>query len=114
MVEELLDIIHHTDIQDYSDTGINKNLTAVSYLVAYEVKMPPADRREMACRTEEVMDRSLRYLNSVPQNQYSRVVSRAVRELVEMQAEAGTARRSLLNYILVAHKPSYVHSMMVA
>ena len=45
MVEELLDIIHHTDIQDYSDTGINKNLTAVSYLMAYEVKMPPADRR---------------------------------------------------------------------
>ena len=114
VVEELLDIIHHTDIQDYSDTGINKNLTAVSYLVAYEVKMPPADRREMACRTEEVMDRSLRYLNNVPQNQYSRVVSRAVRELVEMQAEAGTARRSLLNYILVAHKPTYVHSMMVA
>ena len=75
VVEELLDIIHHTDIQDYSDTGINKNLTAVSYLVAYEVKMPPADRREMACRTEEVMDRSLRYLNNVPQNQYSRVVS---------------------------------------
>lgn len=114
VVEELLDIIHHTDIQDYSDTGINKNLTAVSYLMAYEVKMPPADRREMACRTEEVMDRSLRYLNNVPQNQYSRVVSRAVRELVEMQAEAGTARRSLLNYILVAHKPTYVHSMMVA
>lgn len=105
---------HHTDIQDYSDTGINKNLTAVSYLVDYEVKMPPADRREMACRTEEVMDRSLRYLNNVPQNRYSRVVSRAVRELVEMQAEAGTARRSLLNYILVAHKPTYVHSMMVA
>ena len=114
VVEELLDIIHHTDIQDYSDIGINKNLTAVSYLVAYEVKMPPADRREMACRTEEVMDRSLRYLNNVPQNQYSRVVSRAVRELVEMQAETGTARRSLLNYILVAHKPTYVHSMMVA
>lgn len=45
VVEELLDIIHHTDIQDYSDTGINKNLTAVSYLVAYEVEMPPADRR---------------------------------------------------------------------
>ena len=66
VVEELLDIIHHTDIQDYSDTGINKNLTAVSYLVAYEVKMPPADRREMACRTEEVMDRSLRYLDNVP------------------------------------------------
>ena len=114
VVEELLDIIHHTDIQDYSDTGINKNLTAVSYLVAYEVEMPPADRREMAYLTEEVMDRSLRYLNNVPQNRYSRVVSRAVRELVEMQAEAGTARRSLLNYILVAHKPTYVHSLMVA
>ena len=84
VVEELLDIIYHTDIRDYSNTGINKNLTAVSYLAAYEVKMPPADRREMACRTEEVMDRSLRYLNNVPQNWYSRVVSRAVPEVVAL------------------------------
>lgn len=111
VVEELLDIIHHTDIQDYSDTGINKNLTAVSYLVAYEVKMPPADRREMACRTEEVMDRSLRYLNNVPQNQYSRVVSRAVRELVEMQAEAGTARRSRIEICELAYECGLYHDV---
>lgn len=111
VVEELLDIIHHTDIQDYSDTGINKNLTAVSYLMAYEVKMPPADRREMACRTEEVMDRSLRYLNNVPQNQYSRVVSRAVRELVEMQAEAGTARRSRIEICELAYECGLYHDV---
>lgn len=111
VVEELLDIIHHTDIQDYSDIGINKNLTAVSYLVAYEVKMPPADRREMACRTEEVMDRSLRYLNNVPQNQYSRVVSRAVRELVEMQAEAGTARRSRIEICELAYECGLYHDV---
>ena len=111
VVEELLDIIHHTDIQDYSDTGINKNLTAVSYLVAYEVKMPPADRREMACRTEEVMDRSLRYLDNVPQNRYSRVVSRAVRELVEMQAEAGTARRSPLEICELAYECGLYHDV---
>lgn len=111
VVEELLDIIHHTDIQDYSDTGINKNLTAVSYLVAYEVKMPPADRREMAYRTEEVMDRSLRYLNNVPQNQYSRVVSRAVRELVEMQAETGTARRSRIEICELAYECGLYHDV---
>ena len=111
VVEELLDIIHHTDIQDYSDTGINKNLTAVSYLVAYEVEMPPADRREMAYLTEEVMDRSLRYLNNVPQNQYSRVVSRAVRELVEMQAEAGTARRSRIEICELAYECGLYHDV---
>ena len=111
VVEELLDIIHHTDIQDYSDTGINRNLTAVSYLVAYEVKMPPADRREMACRTEEVMDRSLRYLDNVPQNRYSRVVSRAVRELVEMQAEAGTARRSRIEICELAYECGLYHDV---
>lgn len=111
VVEELLDIIHHTDIQDYSDTGINRNLTAVSYLVAYEVKMPPADQREMACRTEEVMDRSLRYLDNVPQNRYSRVVSRAVRELVEMQAEAGTARRSRIEICELAYECGLYHDV---
>ena len=111
VVEELLDIIHHTDIQDYSDTGINKNLTAVSYLVAYEVEMPPADRREMAYLTEEVMDRSLRYLNNVPQNRYSRVVSRAVRELVEMQAEAGTARRSRIEICELAYECGLYHDV---
>lgn len=114
VVEELLDLIHHTDIHDYSSTGINQNLTAVSYLVAYEAKMTPQDRQEMKYRTEEVLDRSLQYLNEMPQDRYPRAVSRAVREMVETQAEAGTARRSLLNYIIAAHKPTYVHSMMVA
>lgn len=114
VVEELLKLIDHADIHDYSSNGINLNLTTVAFLVVYEGRMEPKDRRELEYRVEEVLDRSLQYLSEVPQDRYPRTISSSVHDLVEAQAEMGTARRSLLSFILAAHKPTYVHSMMVA
>lgn len=114
VVEELLKIIDRADIKDYSSTGINLNLTTVAFLVAYEGQMEPDDRRELGYEIDKVLDRSLQYLGEVPQDQYLRTISGSVRDLVEAQAEVGTARRSLLSFILAAHKPTYVHSVMVA
>ena len=114
VVEEVLNVIDHTDVHDYSTTGVNQNLAAIAYLVTYKELMPPEDKKAMEYRTEQAMERSLRYLEELPRDEHPRIISRAVREIVEAEAEAGTARRSLLNYILAAHKPTYVHSMMVA
>ena len=114
VVEEVLNVMDHTDCHDYTSTGINQNLTAVSYMVAYQALMPPEDQRAMQYRTDQAMERSLKYLEELPQDRYPRAVSRAVREIVEAEAEVGTARRGLLSYILAAHKPTYVHSLMVA
>lgn len=59
-----------------------------------------------ACRLEKMFSKSVSYLNDLPVNQYPRVASNAVRELVEMQAGAERPyRKNMLVYMLAAHKP---------
>lgn len=115
VVDELLYVAENTDADDYSPTAINNKLLSTAYLFPYEQRMPPAERARYAKRIEAAETGSVEYLNRLPANQYPRVASAAVRELVEMQAVADKPyRRDLLLYLLAAHKPTYVHSLMVA
>ena len=115
VVDVLLEAIEKADPKDYSPTGINNNLTSLSSLFYYEAALPPEEKPQYACRLEKVFSKSVSYLNDLPVNQYPRVASNAVRELVEMQAVAERPyRKNMLVYMLAAHKPTYVHSLMVA
>ena len=115
VVDQLLYVVENTVPGDYSPTAINNKLTAVAYLFCYEQRMLPAARAEYAKRIEAAETGSVEYLARLPANQYPRVASSAVRELVEMQTTADKPyRRNLLLYLLAAHKPTYVHSLMVA
>ena len=115
VVDELLFVAEHTDQRDYSPGGINNKLVSVAYLFSYEQRMTHEEREQYAERVEAAFAASVEYLNELPVNQYPRVASAAVRELVEMQAEADRPyRRNMLIYMLAAHKPTYVHSLMVA
>ena len=115
VVDVLLEAIEKADPKDYSPTGINNNLTSLSSLFYYEAALPPEEKPQYACRLEKMFSKSVSYLNDLPVNQYPRVASNAVRELVEMQAGAERPyRKNMLVYMLAAHKPTYVHSLMVA
>ena len=141
VVDVLLEAIEKADPKDYSPTGINNNLTSLSCLFYYEAALspnrslyssqtrhssvgagrpctphaPPEEKPQYACRLEKMFSKSVSYLNDLPVNQYPRVASNAVRELVEMQAGAERPyRKNMLVYMLAAHKPTYVHSLMVA
>lgn len=115
VVDVLLEAIEKADPKDYSPTGINNNLTSLSSLFYYEAALPSEEKPQYACRLEKMFSKSVSYLNDLPVNQYPRVASNAVRELVEMQAGAERPyRKNMLVYMLAAHKPTYVHSLMVA
>ena len=115
VVDVLLEAIEKAGPKDYSPTGINNNLTSLSSLFYYEAALPPEEKPQYACRLEKMFSKSVSYLNDLPVNQYPRVASNAVRELVEMQAGAERPyRKNMLVYMLAAHKPTYVHSLMVA
>ena len=88
VVDVLLEAIEKADPKDYSPTGINNNLTSLSSLFYYEAALPPEEKPRYACRLEKMFSKSVSYLNDLPVNQYPRVASNAVRELVEMQAGA--------------------------
>lgn len=115
VVDCLLDVTEKASPDDYSAKGINNNLTALAYLFYYETRLSPEEKPRYTRRVERIFEKSVSYLNDLPVNQYPRVVSNAVRELVEQQASAERPyRKKMLVYMLAAHKPTYVHSLMVA
>ena len=115
VVEDLLEIIDQTGEQDYSPDGINRNLTGAAYLFNYEAFLSTQDRAELADRIAQERAAAHRYLDEMPSNEYPRVASVAVRELILVQSDREKSdNRKILESILSGHRPTYVHSTMVA
>ena len=115
VVEDLLEIIDQTGERDYSPDGINRNLTGAAYLFNYEAFLSAQDRAELADRIAQERAAAHRYLDEMPSNEYPRVASVAVRELILVQSDREKSdNRKILESILSGHRPTYVHSTMVA
>lgn len=115
VVEDLLEMIDQTDERDYSPDGINRNLTGAAYLFNYEAFLSAEDRAELADRIAQERAAAHRYLDEMPSNEYPRVASVAVRELILVQSDREKSdNRKILESILSGHKPTFVHSTMVA
>ena len=115
VVEDLLEMIDQTGERDYSPDGINRNLTGAAYLFNYEAFLSAEDRAELADRIAQERAAAHRYLDEMPSNEYPRVASVAVRELILVQSDREKSdNRKILESILSGHRPTYVHSTMVA
>ena len=115
VVEDLLKMIDQTGERDYSPDGINRNLTGAAYLFNYEAFLSAEDRAELADRIAQERAAAHRYLDEMPSNEYPRVASVAVRELILVQSDREKSdNRKILESILSGHRPTYVHSTMVA
>ena len=70
---------------------------------------------ESAGSVAQVRRSADQYLEQMPASQYPRVVSSAAWELSKISSSSDeTANRRMLGSILAGHKPTYVHSLMVA
>ena len=115
VVEDLLDMIDQTGAQDYSPDGINRNLTGAAYIFYYETLMTEQERTELADRIAKEREVAHHYLDEMPSNKYPRVASFAIRELIIAQSDAKQFdAHTVLGSILLGHKPTDVHSTMVA
>ena len=115
VVEDLLDMIDQTGARDYSPDGINRNLTGAAYIFYYETLMTEQERTELADRIAKEREAAHRYLDAMPSNEYPRVASFAIRELIIAQSDAKQFdAHTVLGSILLGHKPTEVHSTMVA
>lgn len=115
VTEALLEIVERSDDLDYSPEGINRNLTSFAYTASYEKRMSPEERAAMADRFRYAEKASCRYLINMPSNEYPRVASCAMREL--LLARSYLKNQNMLEVfdnVLAGHKPTYVHSTMVA
>ena len=115
VVELMLDMIDQTSSDDYSAIGIETNLSMLSYVLLYERLMPHDDRVELSSRIEAALANGIHYLDKMPADNYPKVINNAVRELVDIQTNSlDFYCNDILDFLMVTHKPTYVHSCMVA
>lgn len=113
--EALLEIVERSNKLDYSPEGINRNLTAFAYTTTYEARMTPEEKAAMMQRLRKAEELCRRYLENMPSNEYPRVANCAMRELLLAQGHLGDRDMlSTFDNVLAGHKPTFVHSTMVA
>lgn len=100
---------------DYSAEAINRKLVLAAYLSVYAERLDEAGAQKYHATVEQVRRSADQYLEQMPASQYPRVVNSAAWELSKINTSSDeTANRRMLGSILAGHKPTYVHSLMVA
>lgn len=100
---------------DYSAEAINRKLVLAAYLSVYAERLDEAGAQKYRATVEQVRRSADQYLEQMPASQYPRVVNSAAWELSKISTSSDeTANRRMLGSILAGHKPTYVHSLMVA
>ena len=100
---------------DYSAEAINRKLVLAAYLSVYAERLDEAGAQKYRATVEQVRRSADQYLEQMPASQYPRVVNSAAWELSKINTSSDeTANRRMLGSILAGHKPTYVHSLMVA
>lgn len=100
---------------DYSAEAINRKLVLAAYLSVYAERLDEAGAQRYRATVEQVRRSADQYLEQMPASQYPRVVNSAAWELSKISTCSDeTANRRMLGSILAGHKPTYVHSLMVA
>lgn len=100
---------------DYSAEAINRKLVLAAYLSVYAEHLDDAGAQRYRATVEQVRRSADQYLEQMPASQYPRVVNSAAWELSKISTSSDeTANRRMLGSILAGHKPTYVHSLMVA
>lgn len=115
VVKILLESAGSVAQDDYSAEAINRKLVLAAYLSVYAERLDEAGAQRYRATVEQVRRSADQYLEQMPASQYPRVVNSAAWELSKISTSSDeTANRRMLGSILAGHKPTYVHSLMVA
>lgn len=115
VVKILLESAGSVAQDDYSAEAINRKLVLAAYLSVYAERLDDAGAQRYRATVEQVRRSAYQYLEQMPASQYPRVVSSAAWELSKISSSSDeTANSRMLGSILAGHKPTYVHSLMVA
>lgn len=115
VVKILLESAGSVAQDDYSAEAINRKLVLAAYLSVYAERLDEAGAQRYRATVEQVRRSADQYLEQMPASQYPRVVNSAAWELSKINTSSDeTANRRMLGSILAGHKPTYVHSLMVA
>lgn len=114
VLEDVLRMTPEEGRFDYSPGSIDQKLMAAAYSKDYEKRLPPGDRDALEAPLKQMREQVAHYLEQMPEAEYPRVASYAIRELLKVQSDSMMDHHGMLGTILSGHRPTYVHSIMVA
>ena len=115
LVSTLFELYEHADWYDYSDRGLVFNVFIPCYIHHYSGKLPPEESAVWREKRNTVFDNVSEYLARMDSNKYMSLLNNNVQLIVSLRAEHDESfREHMLEYILSCHRPTYVHSSVVA
>lgn len=115
LLEELFEFYDHADWSDYSDQGLVYNVNVACQIQYYIHSLPEEERPPWRIRRRKVFAHVSHYLSHLKPSVYMYLLNNNVQEIVSIRALGDmNFREHKLEYILSCHKPTYVHSCMVA
>lgn len=114
-MEAMLEHVQKIASDDYSSGGVNNNLGFPAHMYQYIPLLSKEDREVLEERLQSSRKRCVEYIEKMPSLRYPRVISIALWNLAETQPFLDDSScKKILQYLLAAHKPTYIHSLMVA
>ena len=118
-IHELLEILfalyERADWSDYSDKGLMFNVNVPCYIQYYTGRLPREERAIWHAKRSEIFAKVSEYLARMNTSEYMFLLNNNVQEIVALRAQGDKSfREHKLEYILSCHRPTYVHSYVVA
>ena len=115
LVSTLFELYEQADWYDYSDRGLVFNVYIPCYIHHYVGKLTPDESAIWCEKRNAVFDNVSAYLARMDSNEYMSLLSKNIQVIVSLRAEGDESFRGhMLEYILSCHRPTYVHSSVVA
>ena len=115
LLSMLFELYEHADWSDYSDKGLVFNVNVPCYIQYYTGRLPREERGMWRAKRREVFAKVSEYLGRMNASEYMFLLNTNVQEIVALRAQGDRSfREHKLEYILNCHRPTYVHSNVVA
>ena len=115
LLSTLYELYEQADWSDYSDRGLVFNVNVPSYIQYYTGRLPRSEKAIWRAKRREVFQKVSEYLARMNASEYMFLLNNNVQEIVALRAQGDRSfREHKLEYILSCHRPTYVHSHVVA
>ena len=115
LLSTLYELYEQVDWSDCSDRGLVFNVNIPCYIQYYSGRLPSSERAIWRAKRREVFAKVSEYLARMNTNEYMFLLNNNVQEIVALRAQGDRSfRKHKLEYILSCHRPTYVHSNVVA
>ena len=115
LLSTLYELYEQADWSDYSDKGLVFNVNIPCYIQHYTSILPEDESALWRDKRREVFAKVSDYLARMNATEYMFLLNSNVQEIVTLRAQGDASfREHKLEYILSCHRPTYVHSYVVA